>query len=331
MVDPIKIIISFINKIITSIKYILELLSEGVERVGWKGRNLIVPLVNLWLLSILIPGVRETIKRLRLVTLKQKLEECKAASLDKYGYTWDENNLPTSEMLEPYFRLKNNLDLGVKIFCLLLIAAVVFEVISRFLNTRLQKKVLQESSVREGGFTLDSYKYIITIFDRIFASGIYLFPLIETFQRYSEGLFIFQPELQKPILTIFGPLLDWYIFEFPKLTFRQGPTLLFFFIFYGLTRNRTGIKYFIRYHATQALLIHCFNLFLNEFLGFGLGLIRVASWWYSSTYFALVCTVLVIVPAMIACLLGLETKLPFLDEAILMHIGERPKDGRNRA
>ena len=116
MVDPIKIIISFVNKIITSIKYIVELLAEGIERVGWKGRNLFVPLVNLWLLSILIPGVRETIKRFRLVTLKQKLVECQAASLTKYGYTWDENNLPTSEMLEPYFRLKNNLDLGVKIF-----------------------------------------------------------------------------------------------------------------------------------------------------------------------------------------------------------------------
>ena len=330
MVDPIKIIISFLNKIITSIKYIVELLAEGVERVGWKGRNLIVPLINLWLLSIIIPGIRETIKRFRFIALKQKIMECQAGALATYGYAWDETNPPTTEMLEPYFKLKNNIDLGVKFLCLLLVAAIAFEIISRFLNTRLQKKMFQEASVQEGGFTLDSYKYIITVFDRLFASCIYLYPLIEAFQRYSEGLFVFQPELQRPILTIFGPLLDWYMFEFPKLTFRQGPTLLFFFIFYGLTRNRTGIKYFIRYHATQALLIHCFNLFLSEFLQFGLGIIRAASWWYSTTYFVLVCCVLVIVPAMIACLMGIETRLPFLDEAILIHIGERPKDGRAR-
>ena len=75
MVDPLKIIFSFIEKTVTSIKNSLELISEGVERVGWKGRNLFVPGINLWLLSIIVPGIRESIRELRLVVLKQKIIE----------------------------------------------------------------------------------------------------------------------------------------------------------------------------------------------------------------------------------------------------------------
>ena len=104
---------------------------------------------------------------------------------------------------------KKDFDFKVSLLVGFILFAVIFEIISRILNTRIRKKVTSDTSNQDWA-KKDTYKYIITIFDRLFASGLYLYPALEIFQRYQNGLFKVWPEYKKPILIAIGPLCKWY-------------------------------------------------------------------------------------------------------------------------
>ena len=67
-------------------------------------------------------------------------------------------------------------------------------------------------------------------FDRLFATGLYLYPLLDSLRRYQNGLFKTFPEVEQPMLIFVGPLYRWYYVEFNARCFGLGPTIMFFFM-----------------------------------------------------------------------------------------------------
>ena len=85
------------------------------------------------------------------------------------------------------------------------------------------------------------------------------------------------------------------------------------------------MKYFIRYHGAQALLMNSIFLFIGQ----------VGDFYHcrnenelSASFFAynMVWTgALLLAPMITSAIIGIETRLLFVDQAIQYHIGPRPK------
>ena len=100
---------------------------------------------------------------------------------------------------------------------------------------------------------------------------------------------------------------------------------LFDRMFYGIARNRDNMKYFIRYHATQSIMVHGLYIFINQ-LG-DTCFYRNPQPIYGDRFGAQVVWTLglLLLPMVISAFIGLETRILFWDEAIQYHIGPRPK------
>jgi hypothetical protein len=119
-------------------------------------------------------------------------------------------------------------------------------------------------------------------------------------------------------------LCKWYFEEVNQRCFGLISPILFFFLYYAIARNRDNVKYFIRYHGAQALLVNSIFLFIGQ----------VGDFYHcrntdelGSDFFAynMVWTVaLLLTPMILSAIIGLETRLLFVDEAIQYHIGPRP-------
>ena len=162
------------------IKRLLEGISFAFERIGWKGRDLILPFINLIMLQSIVWWMFIAIVEFKKYVLEQKAVEL----FQKYN--WSVENPPNYSILDPILeQVKKDFDFKVLIFVGFIVFAVVFEIISRILNTRIRKKVTSDTT-NQNWAKKDTYEYIITIFDRLFASGLYLYPALEVFQRYQN-------------------------------------------------------------------------------------------------------------------------------------------------
>ena len=300
------------------IKRLIEGILFAFESVGWKARDLILPFINLLILQSIFWWMFVSITEFRKYLLEQKITEL----VQKYN--WSVENPPNYAILDPVLdTVKKDFDFKVSIFVAFIVFAIVFEIISRILNTRIRKKVTSDTTSQDWA-KKDTYAYIITIFDRLFASGLYLYHVLEIFQRYQYNLFKIWPEYKKPVLIVMGPLLKWYFEEVNQLFFGYISQFLFFFLYYAIARNRDNVKYFVRYHGAQALLVstifffvgqvgdfyHCRNADVLGASYFGFNMIGTA--------------VLLLTPMLLTAIVGLETRLLFIDEAIQYHIGPRP-------
>jgi hypothetical protein len=218
-------------------------------------------------------------------------------------------------------------DTKIAIVFVLIMFGLLYEVFGRYVNRNIRQRINQTNKSNSWE-KKDTYEYIITLIDRLFASGIYLYPFIDVFIRNSMALQRSRPDIWPIARDVVGPLADWYIDHIYR-----GPlggytnTLLFFFIYYGVARNRDQIKFFTRYHAMQALMVNGLFIFVFQ-LGetifyrlsdqtwdkFCVGLI-----WYIGA---------LLTPMFFSALLGLETRIPFFDRAIRYHIGKRPPSKR---
>jgi hypothetical protein len=301
------------------IKRLLEGISFAFERVGWKGRDLILPFINLLMLSAIAKWLVAAVLAFRVYVTEQKVIEVFKK------YSWSVDNPPNYAILDPILeQVKKDFDFKVLILAGFIVFAIVFEVISRILNARIRKKVTSDTTNQDWA-KKDTYAYIITIFDRLFASGLYLYPALEIFQRYQHGLFRIWPEYKRPILIVIGPLCKWYFEEVNQRCFGLISPILFFFLYYAIARNRDNVKYFIRYHGAQALLMNSIFLFIGQ----------VGDFYHcrnenelSASFFAynMVWTgALLLAPMITSAIIGIETRLLFVDQAIQYHIGPRPK------
>jgi hypothetical protein len=307
------------------IKRLIEVLSLAFERVGWKARDLILPFINLLVLQSITWWGFVAITEFKKYLIEEKVIEV----FQKYN--WSFENPPNYEILDPILdQIKRDFDFKVFILIGFLIFAIVFEIIGRILNKRIRKKLNSENQDQSWA-KKDTYEYIITLFDRLFATGVYLYPALEVFQRYQYGLFKILPEYKKPILIVVGPLCKWYFEEVNGRCFGLISPMMFFFLYYAIARNRDNVKYFIRYHGAQALLVNVVFLFIGQVGDFyhcrntdeaGISIFSYQMIWFMA---------LLLTPMVISAIIGLETRLLFIDEAIQYHIGPRPqpKKGKN--
>jgi hypothetical protein len=141
---------------------------------------------------------------------------------------------------------------------------------------------------------------------------------------FVEGLFISIPDTITNI-----PLLIWYIDTIAKGGTYAGFTIFVLF-YYGIGRNRESFPYFMRYHYVQCVLfsiVFCFeshvfflmcDIIHDEFI-----ITLIANVAYSLMLIA-------IGYGVGAVFLGYETYIPFIHEAIEMHVGLKKNDNKKQ-
>lgn len=118
------------------IKRLLEGISFAFERVGWKARDLVLPFINLLMIQSILWWMFVAITEYKKYVLEQKVIEL----FQKFN--WNVDNPPNYAILDPILdQVKKDFDFKVLIFLGILAFAIIFEIISRILNTRIRKKV----------------------------------------------------------------------------------------------------------------------------------------------------------------------------------------------
>lgn len=181
-------------------------------------------------------------------------------------------------------------------------------------------------------YTKEQRRYSVTLLDRLFATIPYLWLTVEMSISYFDYCLEFCLDLL-PIDKIIGPfqiitsILEGYQ-KIPGVSSGVTGYALFFLFFYGIGRNKTSWKFFIRYHFIQAILFaalfgfqgHLFFLWANHnpleelvnFIGVSL---------YS--FILLVASI-----SLISVWIGKETSFPFLHGAIQYHTGRKEDEGK---
>ena len=146
---------------------------------------------------------------------------------------------------------------------------------------------------------------------------------------FVEGLFIPTPDTITPDTITNIPLLIWYIDTIAKGGTFAGFTIFVIF-YYGIGRNRESFPYFMRYHYVQCVLfsvVFCFeshvfflmcDIIHDEFI-----ITLIANVAYSLMLIA-------IGYGVGAVFLGYETYIPFIHEAIEMHVGLKKNDNKKQ-
>ena len=176
-----------------------------------------------------------------------------------------------------------------------------------------------------------SYDFIVTAFDRFYSAGFYSLPILEVYNRYGQSFltmfpswWVYNPLFQAVHLIIYQDLQE--------ITFGLFHSASFFFLFYGIARNRDHFTFFVRYHAMQSALVGMLLTLYNTFFKFILylqpnhGLYKSVFW---ETDTVIVCF-LVMAPMVVSAIIGIETRFPGFDEAILYHVGVRPPKKKKR-
>lgn len=280
-----------VGKIIDFFRNFVESIGNKVEYVIWKKRQSLI-FVGVCV-GIIYPLIRSLL--IGLESIKYETKEIKA--ITNYG-----TNIRIDEITDIY-----SISVGVIIF--LIILEIFIRSIKRFSGT-------------------------ITVGDRIFASFAYLWSWTEltlTYFDYAVKFLsgIIEPaEIQK-IIELFTPYFEVYT-NLPGTKLGIIGYLAFFTFFYGIGRNKSTFKFFIRYHFIQSTLLaalfafqgHLFFLFIKldptqtvftDFAGTTV---------YSFTLLILACCFLSVI-------LGLETYLPFMHDAIQYHTGRKEDEGKD--
>jgi len=290
-----------------------------VEPAFLRVRYLIVPLANLFLLQAIGWWGYNAIVKLRKYEIQKTISEM------FQKYSWNTNNPPDMDIMNPILdQVERAFDFKVYILVAFLVFATLFEVFGRVTNSRVKTK-LSRSNTSGDWASKDSYDFIVTLFDRMFAIALYLYPAVDVFVRNANAVYKIYPQYAELLNVTVAPVCDWYITNVWGSFFGYGQGILFFFMYYGIARNRDNMKYFIRYHATQSIMVHGLYIFINQ-LG-DTCFYRNAQPIYGDRFGAQVVWTLglLLLPMVISAFIGFETKILFWDEAIQYHIGPRPK------
>jgi hypothetical protein len=175
---------------------------------------------------------------------------------------------------------------------------------------------------------LKNKNHIVTLSQRFFAILPYLLFLVEMTYSFIDSCMLFiQSILPHDFVQVFFASYVWPILlaysNLPGLKLGIFGWFIFYFDYYYVGRNKEKFSHFVRYHFMQSMLFtslysfvtHLYFLWvkrnplaeINDFLGFNI---------YSFFLFInLIC--------ICSAFIGKETKITFMDEAILYHIGPR--------
>jgi hypothetical protein len=171
-------------------------------------------------------------------------------------------------------------------------------------------------------------KDALNILERFFAIIPYIFFIIELSYSLVDSCLLFF----KSTFSIEDARVVWTSYVYPILfTYSKLPGLksglfglfLFYFNYIYVGRNKLKYSHFVRYHYVQAMLtnsflafiLHSFYLFLKYNPGFELKAFigfNIYAFFVALNLFYI-----------FSALLGKETKITFLDDAIIYHIGPR--------
>jgi hypothetical protein len=178
---------------------------------------------------------------------------------------------------------------------------------------------------------LQKKKNSVTITQRLFAIIPYVFFLVEMTYSLIDSCMLFieagfpKESVQQFFAHFVYPILSTYS-ALPGLKMGIFGWFIFYFDYYYVGRNKETFSHFVRYHYVQSMLFtslysficHLYYLWvkrnplaeINDFLGFNI---------FSFFLFInLIC--------IISALIGKETQITFMDEAIQYHIGPRKKN-----
>ena len=210
------------------------------------------------------------------------------------------------------------------------IGCVIFDIYAQRKNSLLRQK-LTAANITGSWAKKDSYDFIVTSFDRLYSAGFYSLPILGVYNLYAQSFFTLYPSFW-PCNFLFIALHKIMYEDLQTLTFGLFLNASFFFLFYGIGRNRDHFTFFIRYHAMQSVCLSIlFGLYQTAFkfvlyLQPQHGLLKSCFWEADS----LIVWYLIMTPMVLSAIIGIESRFPGFDEAILYHVGVRPPKKKKR-
>lgn len=293
--------------------------SNILEKVFTLINRYFVGFVNLLFLSVVMDRCPDMLERIKRAMLCQ---ECRAL-FQKYGAEKYYSNIPDHQI--ELDKLAANIDLVyTRVLPLMLVGGIIFDIYAKRKNVALRKK-LNAANITGSWAKKDSYEFIVTAFDRFYSAGFYSLPILDVYNKYGQSFltlfpswWVYNPVFQALHRIVYGDL--------QTVTFGIFLSTSFFFLYYGISRNRDYFTFFVRYHAMQSSLIGVLLTFYNTIFKFILYLqpehgLYKSCFWEADT---LIIAYLIMTPMVVTAIMGIETRMPGFDEAILYHIAVRP-------
>ena len=297
-------------------------LSNVLERILNKINKYFVNFINLVVLSTLLNRIPKLLNEIKISLIQQQCRvEFQTRGVDDFY-----SNFPDVQL--ELDKVAANIDLFYKALPFIFIGCLIFDIYAQRKNFLLREK-LNAANLTGSWAKKDSYDFIVTSFDRLYSAGFYSLPILDVYNRYAQSFFTLYPSYW-PCNFVFQTLHKIMYEDLQSLTFGLFLTGSFFFLFYGIGRNRDNFTFFIRYHAVQSVSVSILLGLYNTFFKFILylqpehGLLK-SCFWEADT--AIVCC-LIITPMVLSAIIGIESRFPGLDEAILYHVGVRPPKKR---
>jgi hypothetical protein len=292
---------TFPIRLIDKIRVFIEYLANWVELGVWRVRD---PLIFTLLAILIIPLLKSGLTALNAI----KFKEIDTAN----GVNEILNNSQSNSINSLY-----------TIICALILGVILFEIGLQYINYRTrQKKKKGIVTIIERGFTLISYAWATLEMTSMYSS---MYPTYDPPVEFFKRVF---PNMSGQQI---GALIKPIIITVSSITSSQGGLVglgIFLLFFYGVGRNKTKFKFFIRYHYIQAILLyamfgfqfHIYALFtersaatsLMEFIGITLYSVNLS----------------ILILGISATILGRETNFPFIHDAIQYHTGRKEDEGK---
>ena len=227
-------------------------------------------------------------------------------------------------------RIEHGLDFFKSFLFVALIGGIFIDIYIQRKNRQVRREMAAQNPTGSW-LKKDTYDLTISFYDRFYSVGFYLLPVLDIYNRYGRSFFTMHPEYW-PYQIVCQSVYKFFYEDLQTITFGLFLPCAFFFLFYGIGRNRDYFIYFIRYHAIQSLVfgllftttatIFKFVIYLQPDHG-----LTMAADWESEI---LVAFCFIVSPMVLSALVGLETRIAGIDEAIQYHIGPRPPKRKNK-
>lgn len=299
-------------------------LSDILERLLDAANKYIVNFINLMVLSTMLNRIPEILRDTKVAFLQQ---ECRF-QFQTRGVADYYSNFPDVQI--GLNKIASNIDLFYNALPFIFIGCVIFDIYAQRKNSLLRQK-LTAANITGSWAKKDSYDFIVTSFDRLYSAGFYSLPILGVYNLYAQSFFTLYPSFW-PCNFLFIALHKIMYEDLQTLTFGLFLNASFFFLFYGIGRNRDHFTFFIRYHAMQSVCLSIlFGLYQTAFkfvlyLQPQHGLLKSCFWEADS----LIVWYLIMTPMVLSAIIGIESRFPGFDEAILYHVGVRPPKKKKR-
>ena len=164
-------------------------------------------------------------------------------------------------------------------------------------------------------------KRIPTFFNRVFALLPYYWLLVTYTQ---ELMFALDPMLREDHMNY---LIQIYVMirsfrKIPFLNFGQAHIFIAYFLYFCIIRNPKGFPYFVRYHVAQVLTLDLFFYVIMNYFSFFVEGRSLQDWLVTQIgYQMYIYFFFIICVGVVTALIGVQTRIPFLHDAIRYHIG----------